>query len=269
MNPNQNPLLADGELPAFSAIAADQILPAIETVLADYQSQVERLTADAGARSFDTLIAPLERMEERLGRSFAPVSHLHGVKDSPELREAYSAALERITEHGSVLGQNRALFEAVQAVRDSDGFSGLDRARQTLVEDKPARLPPGRRGLAGTGAHALPGNPEPAEQGADRIRGSSTRRHRCLDPPGARVRAGGLVRFGALHARPRGPGKAARGLDGDAEGAGRAGHPDLRRRPRLARDDLHRLQHPRLRPGAARARARQQRAHRRDPRAAP
>ena len=76
-------------------------------------------------------------MEERLGRSFAPVSHLHGVKDSPELREAYcSAALERITLHGSVLGQNRELFEAVQAVRDSDEFSSLDRARQTLVEDK-------------------------------------------------------------------------------------------------------------------------------------
>ena len=136
MNPAQNPLLADGELPAFSAITPDQVLPAIEAVLADYQLQVERLTADPGARSFDTLIAPLERLEERLGRSFAPVSHLHGVKDSPELREAYSAALERITEHGSLLGQNRALFEAVQAVRDWPGFASLDRARQTLVEDK-------------------------------------------------------------------------------------------------------------------------------------
>ena len=37
MNPAQNPLLADGELPAFSAITPDQVLPAIEAVLADYQ----------------------------------------------------------------------------------------------------------------------------------------------------------------------------------------------------------------------------------------
>ena len=132
---NPNPLLADGELPAFSAIDSGHVLPAIDAVLADYQAQVDRLTADPHARSFDTLIAPLERMEERLGRSFAPVSHLHGVKDSPELREAYSAALEKITEHGSVLGQNRALFEAVQAVRDSSEFATLDRAQQTLVED--------------------------------------------------------------------------------------------------------------------------------------
>ena len=135
MTQTQNPLLADGELPAFSAITPDQVLPAIDAVLADYQAQVGRLTADPHARRFDTLIAPLERMEERLGRSFAPVSHLHGVKDSPALREAYSAALEKITEHGSALGQNRALFEAVEAVRQADEFARLDRAQQTLVED--------------------------------------------------------------------------------------------------------------------------------------
>ena len=135
MTPTANPLLADAELPPFSAISADQVLPAIEAVLADYQAQVDRLVADPDARSFDSLIAPLERMEERLGRTFAPVSHLHGVKDSPALREAYSAALEQITEHGTALGQNRALFEAVRAVRDGAGFPRLDRARQTLVED--------------------------------------------------------------------------------------------------------------------------------------
>jgi oligopeptidase A len=135
MNDDRNPLLDDAELPAFSAIEPAHVLPAIETVLADYQALVDRLVADPGARSFDALMAPLERMEERLGRSFAPVAHLHGVKDSPALREAYSAALEQITEHGSALGQNRGLFEAVRGLRQADEFAGLDRARQTLVED--------------------------------------------------------------------------------------------------------------------------------------
>ena len=130
-----NPLLADGELPPFSAIAPAQVLPAVEAVLADYQARVDRLVADPSARDFDALIAPLEAAEERLGRTWAPVSHLHGVKDSPELREAYGAALEKITEFGTSLGQNRALYEAVRAVREGAGFDALDRARQTLVED--------------------------------------------------------------------------------------------------------------------------------------
>ena len=130
-----NPLLADRELPLFPAIEPAHVLPAIEAVLAAYQARVDALVADAAARDFDTLIAPLEAMEEWLARTWAPVSHLHGVADSPELREAYGAALEKITAFGTELGQNRALYEAVRAVREGPGFATLDRARQTLVED--------------------------------------------------------------------------------------------------------------------------------------
>jgi oligopeptidase A len=130
-----NPLLAPGELPAFSAIAPEHVNPAIDEVLAGFRAEVERLTADPAARDFATLMAPLERWEEWLGRVFAPVSHLHGVKDSPELREAYSAALEKLTEHGTELGQNRELYAAVKALADAPAFAGLDRTRRTVVED--------------------------------------------------------------------------------------------------------------------------------------
>ena len=130
-----NPLLADTELPAFSAIAPEHVNPAIDEVLAAFRAEVDRLTADPAARDFATLMAPLERWEEKLGRSFAPVSHLHGVKDSPELREAYSAALEKLTEHGTELGQNRELYAAVKALHEAPGFAALDRARRTVVED--------------------------------------------------------------------------------------------------------------------------------------
>jgi oligopeptidase A len=131
----QNPLLAPGELPAFSVITPDHVNPAIDEVLAGFRKEVDRLTADPSARDFATLMAPLERWEERLGRTFAPVSHLHGVKDSPELREAYSQALEKLTEHGTELGQNRALYEAVKALREAPGFDAMDLARRTVVED--------------------------------------------------------------------------------------------------------------------------------------
>lgn len=130
-----NPLLADGELPAFSVITPEHVNPAIDAVLAEFRTTVDQLVADPGARSFATLMAPLEHLEEKLGRTFAPVSHLHGVKDSPELREAYAQAMEKLTEHGTELGQNRALFLAVQAVRQSPDFASLSRAQQTLVDD--------------------------------------------------------------------------------------------------------------------------------------
>ncbi len=130
-----NPLLADGELPAFSKIDATQVQPAIDAVLAEYRALVAALTADASARSYDTLMGPMEALDERLNRAFSPVSHLHGVKDSPELRAAYEEAIEKLTEHSTELGQNRDLYEAVKALRESPQFEHLDRARRTVVED--------------------------------------------------------------------------------------------------------------------------------------
>src|SRR5688572_4949194 len=130
-----NPLLAAGDLPPFPAIRPDHVNPAIDEVLADFRHAVDALVADPQARDFATLMAPLERWEEKLGRVFAPVSHLHGVKDSPELREAYSEAMEKLTEHGTELGQNRELYAAVKQLRDSPSYAGLDLARRTLVED--------------------------------------------------------------------------------------------------------------------------------------
>ena len=136
----ENPLLADRELPPFSAITADQVNPAIDAVLAEFRAEVVRLTdaqtpADSPTPSFASLIAPLERLEEKLGRVFAPVSHLHGVKDTPELRDAYSQALEKLTEHGTELGQNRDLYAATERVRAAPDFAALTRAQRTLVDD--------------------------------------------------------------------------------------------------------------------------------------
>jgi oligopeptidase A len=132
--PDTNPLLADAALPAFSAIQPAHVEPAIDALLAEFRAAVPALTAVAEP-AFDTVLAPLERLEERLGRAWAPVGHLHGVKDSPELREAYAEAEEKLTDHATELGQNRALYEAVRSMRDGEGFAALDRARRTLVED--------------------------------------------------------------------------------------------------------------------------------------
>ena len=135
MTTESNPLLATRELPEFSAIQPAHVAPAIDALLAEFRAEVERLVADPAARDFDRLIAPLERMEDRLNRAWAPVGHLHGVKDSPELREVYGATLEKLTEHATELGQHRELFRAIETLRGGPAFAGLDRAQQTLVED--------------------------------------------------------------------------------------------------------------------------------------
>ncbi len=130
-----NPLLADPILPEFGAIRPEHVAPAIAALLADYQAAVDALTADPSARAWDTLMRPLEELGDRLDRAWSPVDHQHSEADSPELREVYGDALEAITEFGSRLGQNRALYEAVKALHDSPAFGQLDRAQRTIVDD--------------------------------------------------------------------------------------------------------------------------------------
>ena len=129
-----NPLLVDSALPPFASIKPEHVEPAVEAVLAEYQRQIEALTSDTSSRDFANTMLPQEALEVRLERAWSPVSHLHAVADSPALREAYSAALEKITEFSTELGQNRELYAAVKAVADRADFAGLPRPARTLVE---------------------------------------------------------------------------------------------------------------------------------------
>jgi len=129
-----NPLLAERSLPSFSAIRPEHVLPAIETILSDYRARIDALTGSGAPRDFESVVLEQERLEQRLNRAWAPVSHLHSVADSKELREAHSAALEKITDFTSELGQNRALYAAVDALAKRVDFQDWPSERRAAVE---------------------------------------------------------------------------------------------------------------------------------------
>lgn len=129
----ENPLLGNDALPDFPAIRPEHVGPAVDAILADYRGAIAALTAAGAARDFDSVMLAQERLEQRLGRAWAPVGHLHAVADTPALREAYAAALEKITDFSSELGQNRDLYAAVKAVADAGG-GDLARDRRAALE---------------------------------------------------------------------------------------------------------------------------------------
>ena len=131
---HDNPLLADATLPAFSRIRPEHVTPAVETILADYRDAIDALTAPAAPRDFATVMLTQERLEQRLARAWSPVGHLHAVADSEALRQVYGPAEEALTEHAIELGQNRALYAAVQALAGAPDFAALPRPERALVE---------------------------------------------------------------------------------------------------------------------------------------
>jgi oligopeptidase A len=131
---HDNPLLADDILPAFSRIRPEHVTPASETILAEYRAGIDALLVPGAPRDFATVMLTQERLEQRLARAWAPVSHLHSVADNEALRKVYGPAEEQLTDHAIELGQNRDLYAAVQALADAPDFAGLPRPERALVE---------------------------------------------------------------------------------------------------------------------------------------
>ena len=129
----KNPLLDFSGLPRFADIKPEHVTPAVDQLLADGRATV---SASINANpTWEAFIAPLEDANERIGRAWGQVSHLHAVMDNPELREVYNANLPKLTKYWTELGQNQQLFEKYKALHASAQFSGLSAARKRIVEN--------------------------------------------------------------------------------------------------------------------------------------
>src|SRR6267378_7254125 len=128
-----NPLLDFSGLPRFAQLKPDHVTPAIDKLLAEGRAAIER--AIAAPVTWEGFVAPLEDANERIGRAWGQVAHLHAVLDSPELREAYNANLPKVTQYWTELGQNQRLFEKYKALAASPEFAALSKARKRIVEN--------------------------------------------------------------------------------------------------------------------------------------
>ncbi|HAY16823.1 MAG TPA: oligopeptidase A, partial [Halomonas sp.] len=134
---SRNPLLESHELPPFADIRADHVVPAVETLLDESREAIDRLAQQAVATSptWDNFAAPLEAVNDRLSQAWSPVSHLNGTMNTPELRDAYQACLEKLSAFGTWVGQHEGLFKGWQALKESESWSTLTAAQQRTVDN--------------------------------------------------------------------------------------------------------------------------------------
>lgn len=130
-----NPLLTMDGLPPFSQIKPEHVKPAVEHAIADCKKRVETVLAHDENPTWDNLIAPLEEVNDRLGRIWSPVSHLNSVLNSEELRQAYESCLPMLSEYSTWVGQHEGLFEAYQNLAKRDNFKKLSLAQQKDVNN--------------------------------------------------------------------------------------------------------------------------------------
>jgi len=119
-----NPLLGANGLPRFSEIRADHVEPALRTTLERNRADLEAILSAKEEPNFNDSIIPLEELRDRLHRTWSPVSHLHGVLTSNELREAYNRCLPLLARYETEIAQDKRLFALYQKVAANlDGTS--------------------------------------------------------------------------------------------------------------------------------------------------
>ncbi len=132
---DQNPLLDIADLPNFPEIKAEHIEPALDKLLKQSRALTESLLNDNTKYTWDNLIEPLEKADNELERMWSPISHMNGVVNTPELRDAYNGCLPKLSEYSTEMGQNKTLFDAIKQIQDNQDELGLDNAQRKSIED--------------------------------------------------------------------------------------------------------------------------------------
>jgi oligopeptidase A len=129
---NDNPLLQDPELPPFSRIGAEHVLPAVKTLLAGGRGRVAEVLDAAEEPTWTSVVEPIGETDDRISRAWSPVAHLNAVVDSPPLREAHHAALPLLSEYATEMGQNEGLYHSYRRIA---GTRGLDASQKMVLEN--------------------------------------------------------------------------------------------------------------------------------------
>src|SRR4051812_131279 len=131
-----NPLLDFTSLPRFNEILPEHVLPAVDALMAEGRATIERVAAGEPPVTWEGFVEPLDDANEKLARAWAQVSHLNAVLNTPALRDAYNAALPKVTQYFAEQGQDQRLHAGFKALRADASFERLPRAGKRHIENE-------------------------------------------------------------------------------------------------------------------------------------
>ena len=131
----QNPLLAPvSDLIDYAAVQPGHIVPAIQELLEQARRAVAAAADPALPAQWEAVVEPLDTASERLWRAWSVAGHLNAVVNTPELREAYNAALPLVTEFSTWVGLHEGLYRQYQRLQAAPGFADWSPVRRRVVE---------------------------------------------------------------------------------------------------------------------------------------
>lgn len=129
-----NPLLASYDLPPFSTVRAEHLVPAIEVIIADSRVEVTRIiVSQRPYPTWDDLVLAMDEVHARLDGAVHVIKILSGVNTQQAWIEAAGSCFEQITAYKELLGQNLELYELYLTLSKSKVAALFDKARKAVL----------------------------------------------------------------------------------------------------------------------------------------
>jgi oligopeptidase A len=138
-------------------VAAEHIVPAIDSLLIEARQELETLKNSTDARTFENTLLALDNLGLNLNYAMSVVGHLESVATTPELRAAYNQILPKVTDFHSALTLDADLWHALRSFEGSAEAKTLTGARKRFLETtmasfrrSGAELPPEKKEILAT-----------------------------------------------------------------------------------------------------------------------
>lgn len=128
-----NPLVNWDERPAYDQIVPADVVSAMTAVLQESEKALFDIEQDPPI-TWKGLMPRLEQIEDRVGRIWGVVGHLHNVKNSDELREVYQEVQPKIVTFYNRLNQSKPLYDVMTNMKEGESWHHFDNAQKRIIE---------------------------------------------------------------------------------------------------------------------------------------
>lgn len=123
-----------GGVPVFDQMNIDDVKPALKKGIELHLQDINEITKNKEAPTFENTIVPLEKAGAELNRAFTYYGILSGNMSSPEFRDVQKEMAPVISDFNSKISQNEVLFKRIKAVYDNAIKQPLEADQQRVIQ---------------------------------------------------------------------------------------------------------------------------------------
>ena len=107
-----------------------QILNNLKKDFIDIEASFEKLLTE-GKLDWETIMTPLNKINEELRWSWGVISHLNAVNNSESLRDVYAKLLPQVIKLGNKIGQSKVIYKILKRLKDTNHF---DKTKNRILD---------------------------------------------------------------------------------------------------------------------------------------